>query len=136
MEKDKQSKEEFLVKKILKEIDSEKAPKNFTANVMHVIAEQEQVVLEKQAPLISKKLWLMAIAFSSLCFYVVFEKGNSLFTLFPETDFSFLQKIEISNLFSSVSVSNSVVLICGIFTLMVFLQIFYLKNHFEKRYEV
>ena len=133
MEKNNHQKEDFLVKKYLKEISDQKAPLNFTNSIMDLIALEEQSVLANQKPLISKKIWVLVASFVGVCFYFVFEKGNSLLSFFPEADFSFLEKIKIPNLLPSVAISNSILLICGIFTLMIFVQIFYLKNHFERK---
>ena len=131
MEKDKkQNSEDIFLRKYLKEVELQKPSIDFTSNVMDVLAKEEKLALAKNEPLISTKVWLLVASFVGVCFYFVFKDNKSIGVSFPEVDLSFLNKIEMPNLLGNLSVSNSMIYIFGFFTVMIFVQIFFLKNHF------
>ena len=51
----------------------------------------------------------------------------------PELDVTFLNKFQLSNLFESVSISNTTFSIICLFGFMIFIQFIYLKKYFESR---
>lgn len=137
MEKNKQNlQEDAFVKKYLKEIELQKPALNFTENVMSILAKESKIKVVKNEPLISKNIWFLVASFVGVCFYFVLKAKKSIGISFPEVDFSFISKLEMPNFLSSVSVSNLMLLVFGLFTLFFFVQIFFLKNHFAKRFEV
>ena len=134
MEKNKQyEQEDIFIKKYLKEVDLESLSTNFTSNIMDVILEEDTKKVITSEPLISKKMWFLAAAFVVLCLYFIFKNSAPGSITSPTFEFNFLEKIQIPNLFESLSVSNGIVYASALFTLMVFVQIYFLKGYFEKR---
>lgn len=124
-----------FAKKYVKEIEQEKPSVDFTASLMQKIAlESVNVEVFKAKALISKKGWFII---SSLIIGLVFipfkASEKSLFNL-PEVDLSFFDKLQIPNLFESISVSNTVLYAIFFFGLMIIAQVVFLKKHFEKRF--
>ena len=137
MEKNKQHlQEEVFVKKYLQEIPLEKTSINFTSTIMDVLLKEEKIKTVKNQPLISKKWWFAVAVFIVGCLYVAFKDSKNSGLEFPSINLGFLQKIQLPNLFNGLSISNSGVYLFGFFTMMIFVQIFFLKNHFEKRYKI
>lgn len=134
MEKNKQNnQEDALMKKYFQEIELKQPTKNFTNNIMAVLAKEKKLSLVNNEPLISKKMWFLIALFVGSCVYFVFRNEKSSKFSFPSYDFNFISGIEIPNLLPSITISNAMVYIFGFFTLLFFIQVFYLKNYFEKR---
>jgi len=137
MEKNKNSfREEDFVKKYLQELPLEETSEKFTALLMGVILKEKRLKIFQNQPLISKPWWLAITVFVSACLFVVFKFSENNFLTFSSLDFNFLQKIALSNLFASFSISSSLVYIFGFFTLMIFVQLVFLKNYLNKRYSL
>jgi hypothetical protein len=47
----------------------------------------------------------------------------------------FLSHLKISNLFDNLAISNTLFYAVALFTGMLFIQLAFLKNHFDKRFE-
>lgn len=136
MEKNNQNLEEdIFLKKYVKEIALDKTKANFTNSIMDVILQQEKKSILRQEPLISKKIWFLAFGFLATCLWFLL-KGKSTSTFkFPTIDLGFLSKIQMPNMFDNFSISLTMLYAIVVFSLMVFVQIFYLKNHFNKRFD-
>ena len=135
MEKNKQYlQEDIFLKKYLQEVELDKTKDSFTVSIMDTILAEEKKVVFKPAPLISKKIWLLSIGFIATCLGFLLNGKSSITYNFPEVNTDYYSKIEIPNLFGSLSISNTMLYAIIIFPLMVFVQIFYLKNHFDKRF--
>ena len=90
----------------------------------------------KATPLISKKIWLLISGVILSLFFIPFKPTeNSITNKIPEIDLSFLNKIQIPNLFESFSISNTVLYVVLFFGLMIIAQIAFLKNHFDKKFQ-
>ena len=124
-----------FAKKYVKEIAQEKPSIDFTASILDKIAlEKSQKSVFKTKALISKKSWF-AIFTLLLAIVLLSNKYSEKSVLeFPEVDFSFLDKIQIPNLFESLTISNSVLISVFLFGLMFIAQVVFLKNHFDKRF--
>lgn len=136
MEKNKQDlKEDIFLKKYLQEIDLESPNSNFTNNIMDTLLQEEKKTVLKNEPLISKKMWFVVYGFIAICVWFLYSDNTTSSIKFPSVDLSFLNKIQIPNLFDNLSISNTLFYAIAFFTAMVFVQIMYLKNHFNKRFE-
>ncbi len=121
-----------FAKKYVKEIPTETPSVNFTANLMQKITELESTTITYK-PLISKKMWFVIITAIIAVIIVPFTSSEEpIFTL-PEFNLSFLEKMNLSGVFESINISNSVVFLAMIFSVFIFVQIVYLKNHFERQ---
>jgi len=125
-----------FAKKHIQEIKNESPSLNFTNSIMgKIINEETSKKIFTSKALISKKVWALIILLLSI---VVFassrDKKESLISL-PELDFSFLDKIQISNLFESIAISNTVLISVFLFGLMLIAQLIFLKKHFSKRFD-
>lgn len=124
-----------FVKKYVKDIKEESPSINFTSNLMDIL-QKENSVIYKATPLISKKVWGILISVLILSIFYV-SRGTSLSWIkTPKLNLDFIPKIQIPNLFESITISNTILYVCFFFTIMIFVQIYVLKNHFTKKYGV
>lgn len=122
-----------FTKKYLNEIPTESPSIDFTKNLMDKIAEiqPEKEIVYK--PLISKKGWFLVAASIIAIILLPFKNSEEgLFTL-PEVNFSFFEKMSFSGIFESVNVSTTTASLLVLFSILFFIQIFYLKGEFERR---
>lgn len=122
-----------FAKKYVKEIPQEKPSIDFTAAIMHNIIEESRSSVFTPKALISKKGWFLIIGLLLVAIFVPFKQMKETSIKFPELDFSFLDAVEIPNLFDLISVSNTVLYALFLFGLMVMAQVVFLKGYFEKR---
>jgi hypothetical protein len=136
MEENKHIKEfDTFAKKYLKEIKTESLSKDFTASLMNkIVLENSKSVINTKA-LISKKVWVVIFASVLAVVLIPFKASEKSLITMPKLDFSFLEKIQIPNLLENVSVSNTVMYAIIFFGLMFMVQVIFLKNHFNKRFE-
>ena len=136
MEENKHIKEfDAFAKKYLKEIKTESLSKDFTASLMNkIVLENSKSVINTKA-LISKKVWFVIFASVLAVVLIPFKASEKSLITMPKLDFSFLEKIQIPNLLENVSVSNTVMYAILFFGLMFMVQVIFLKNHFNKRFE-
>lgn len=121
-----------FTKKYIKEIEIESPSVNFTANLMDVLLQKENVEVYKATPLISTKIWYLLIGIITASILYV-SKGTSLKPIkIPELNLGFLSEVQMPNLFEGLTVSNTMLYACFFFTLMFFGQVYMLKNHFTK----
>lgn len=123
-----------FAKKYINEIPTEKPSLDFTSNLIDKInqlqATKSSIVYK---PLISKKGWFVVFAAIFAVIFIPFQSNKeSLFTI-PEINLSFLEKLNFSGLFDSIQISSSVLYLAITFSVLVFVQILYLKGHFEKQ---
>jgi hypothetical protein len=123
-----------FTKKFVKEIPKEVPSLDFTANLMKKIGELEPLKSRiTYKPLISIKGWFIVFAAVVAVVLIPFKSGDeSIFSL-PELNFSFIEKLNFSGLLDHVTVSNTTLYLALIFSVLVFVQIFYLKGYFEKQ---
>ncbi|WP_299157210.1 hypothetical protein [uncultured Tenacibaculum sp.] len=122
-----------FAKKYIKEISEETPSVDFTANLMDVLLKEEKSEIYKATPLISKKGWFILIGILVTSILYV-SRGTSLtWVKMPKLNLDgYFSKIQISNLFDGITVSNTMLYASFFFTIMIFVQIHYLKNHFTK----
>ena len=128
-------KEEFdaFAKKYVKEILQESPSSNFTATLMHRIAQESVSKSKSTRALISKKAWfvLAALFIGVLCLPYVQDEAS--FITIPELNFSFLNTVQRMNFVESFSMTDTVSFPFLFFGLMLIVQLFILKNYFDKR---
>lgn len=125
-----------LTKKYVQEIEEKSPSLDFTDNLMESILKIQKSDVFKATPLISKKIWLLISGVILSLFFIPFKPTeNSITNKIPEIDLSFLNKIQIPNLFESFSISNTVLYVVLFFGLMIIAQIAFLKNHFDKKFQ-
>ena len=122
-----------FTKKYVKEIKEEKPSFNFTASIMNALENQEEKVIVKTTVLISKKVWFLIAAIFITIVLIPFKQSEQRLIEFPQIDFAMLEKYQLSNIFNSISISNITFSAVLLFGLMIFIQVIFLKNHFEKR---
>lgn len=124
-----------FTRKYVKELEVEKPSLNFTANIMQSILQSEKSEVFKATPLISRKVWavLATILIVSIAYV---SRGASLkWIKMPNIVLDMIPQVQMPNLFENINVSNTVLYTSFLFTVMIFLQIFFLKNHFTRKLE-
>ncbi|KAB1159875.1 hypothetical protein F7018_06065 [Tenacibaculum aiptasiae] len=121
-----------FAKKYIQEIEEEQPSLDFTSNLMNILAKEENVALYKATPLISKKAWGILLSILTISIFYV-SKGASLsWVKMPKIKFDYFTKFQNFNFLEGITISNTVLYTCFFFTLMIFVQIYYLKNHFTR----
>lgn len=126
-----------FLQKYIQEIPLESPSKDFTKNLMEVLTKEETTKVTAYTPLISKKGWgiiasIIAIFSTVVVFIPYREEEQSLIDKIP-VDFSFLSHISFSKMFEILSVSNSTLYTLVLFTVLFFVQAFYLKGYLHKK---
>jgi hypothetical protein len=136
MEENKKNKEiDIFAKKYIQEIKEESPSKDFTTSLMNAIILENSKSVTVSKALISKKAWFVILSIVFALVLIPFKsQKKSLFTI-PELDFSFFNKIQVPNILENFSVSSTVLYAIFLFGLMLIAQVFFLKNHLNKRFE-
>jgi len=132
MEENKKSQLDAFLKKQIQELPLESPSKDFTLGIMDVLSEEESTIT-KYVPLISKKVWFLIVAAVVAIFFIPFQKTEGGLLEKISIDFSFLNKISFSGLTDALSVSNTAFYGILLFSIMVFVQIVYLKGYFNRK---
>ena len=123
-----------FTKKYVKEIKTEKPSLDFTENLMSKIAELQPL---KKAlvykPLISKKGWFVVFLSIIAVILIPFNSSEKGVFALPELNMSFVEKLNFTGLFENINISSTTLYLALVFSALVFIQIFYLKGHFEKQ---
>lgn len=123
-----------FAKKYIKEIKEESPSVDFTSNLMNLI-QKENSAIYKATPLISTKIWIALVGVLAASILFV-SRGTSLsWVKMPNLNFDFFSKIQIPNLFEGIAVSNTMLYSFFFLALMVFIQVYLLKNHYTKKLE-
>ncbi|NQV77723.1 MAG: hypothetical protein HQ490_05140 [Lutibacter sp.] len=134
---------EEITKYIIKEAQVESPSNDFLNKVMDSVKLENQLSLSKvYKPLISKSAWLLIITvFVALSIFTL--TGNSgNYDLFSKVDVSFLNKIPSINIFENISsinifknihFSSTFTFSFLFFSILVMLQLFVIKNYFNKQ---
>ena len=122
-----------FAKKYIKEVPLEKPSIDFTASIMQTILKENASNVFKTKALITKRAWFLIVSLLLVAIFVPFKQLKESSINLPEIDFSFLSKIQIPNLFESITVSNTVLYSVFFFGIMIIAQVVFLKNYFEKR---
>ena len=120
-------------KKYIKDIDTEKLSPEFTSELMKKIQVLNVYKVQSFTPLISKKVWFLIGFLLVAILSIPFSSNKESILSVPKLDVTFLNKFQLSNLFESVSISNTTFSIICLFGFMIFIQFIYLKKYFESR---
>jgi len=120
-------------KKYIKDIDTEKLSPEFTSELMKKIQVLNVYKVQSFTPLISKKVWFLIGFLLVAILSIPFNSNKESILSVPKLDVTFLNKFQLSNLFESVSISNTTFSIICLFGFMIFIQFIYLKKYFESR---
>ncbi|WP_440067257.1 hypothetical protein [Tenacibaculum discolor] len=123
-----------FTKKYINEIEAETPSIDFTVNIMDAILKEEQSSIYKATPLISKRVWFVLAGILAVSILFVSKGASSSWLQIPEIKMDYLSNIQLPNLFENITVSNLMLSACFFFTVMVFVQIYYLKNHFTRKF--
>ncbi|RKE98051.1 hypothetical protein [Ichthyenterobacterium magnum] len=128
---------DLFTKKIMKQASIESPSFDFTDVVMsqvNALKESKAIVYK---PLISKTSWLfILIAVVTLTTYLVFGIESKTPEWLSTLDFSIISNNKMVDAFSGLSFSNTLVYAVAFFGLMFFVQITFLKQNFDKHFEV
>jgi len=135
MEKNKDKELDIFIKRIVKEIGSEEPSIDFTDSVLSKIRSVDEKSTVVYQPLISKSTWwILAAAVTTVLLYAFFgnpDIENNWFGIFR------LKELSAFNLFGKIpdlSVSDTFVYGFLVLALFTGVQVFLLKQHFDKRY--
>ncbi len=118
--------------KYIKEITPASPSKDFTNTIMNAILEEKTAEIYKPETLISKKVWLLLSCITILSVFYV-ARGKALLNIsLPKLTFDSIPRLQIPNLFDGIVVTNTMLYACFFLTLLVFVQIYFLKSQFEK----
>lgn len=124
---------DFFAKKYINDIESETPSMDFTKNIMANIEATETSKVFKTEPLISKKVWLLLVVTLITSIFYVYKKSSTQLMNLPKIEWGLFSNIKILKAFKNIEVSNVTLYACFFFTLLIFVQISFLKNRFEKR---
>lgn len=137
MEENNNIQTDAFLKKHIQEIPLESPSIDFTKNLMGVLSNEEVSKVTKYVPLISKKFWiglLTIVAASVIALLLIpFQKGEGSLLEKVPIDFSFLDNVNFSGMFDGMSVSSTTFYGVVLFSIMIFIQIFYLKGYLNKK---
>jgi hypothetical protein len=131
----KEVQEDAFLKKYVQEIELDYPKEGFSVAIMDAILAQKKQTILNSTPLISKKIWMLTLGFIATCLWFLFQDKKTSTFEFPMLELRFLNKIQMPNLFENVSISSTILYSTIVFSVLAFVQLFYLKNHFNKRFE-
>ncbi|MEQ6124712.1 hypothetical protein AAON49_10955 [Pseudotenacibaculum sp. MALMAid0570] len=132
MEENNNKQVDAFLKKQLQEIPLESPSIDFTNHIMSVL-DKESSKSTQYVPLISKKVWFAIVAVIVALFFIPFQKQEDSILDKVPIDFSFLDKVNLSGVFEGFSISSATFYAMLLFSIMIFVQIFYIKGYFSKR---
>ena len=138
MEENNDSRFDAFVKEQIKKDGLEQPSLDFTKNVLLQIGEQSTSVVGKgYQPLISKPVWWsLACAFIAIFGYVVFGDFGSEPDKFSVLLFQKIGEFNLLGGLSDIVISNTYVYAFVGLAIFMGVQIYLLKNHFDKRYSM
>jgi len=126
-----------FTKKIIKKTTLESPSIHFTSNIMSQVTALNKNTITIYKPLISKKSWiLIALGFISLCAYLIFNTETEQSSWLSTLNFNALTNNKLTNVLSGFTVSKTLTYAVALFGLMLCIQIPFLKNYFDKRFEM
>lgn len=119
-----------FAKKYVKEILTEEPSTNFTANVMNTVLAEKRKVQYQNTTNLKTSIWFVLggfiIASVSLLIF-----GKSTKITMPKFEFYKFQVFD----FEFMRVSQTTVYVFFFLTLLFFIQVYFMKNYFNKRFE-
>lgn len=128
---------ENLVEKVMKQSTLEKPSFDFTANVMSQVESSSHSMVTTYQPLISKRMWMLIVTgFVAFVAYIVVVNKPEASDWFANLDFSIVNNDKVSDMFSGFKAPKIAAYSVGFLSVMLLVQISYLKNRFDKRFQV
>jgi len=136
MQDDKKTKFDQFIKDRIKEEGLEKPSLNFTNTIIskiETLKEQSEVTLYK--PLIPKNIWYSGAAIVIMIFsYLVYGNIDMEFIWLPEMKIQQIGQLNLAERLADFNISNIYVYAFIGLAFFVGVQVYLLKNHFDKRY--
>lgn len=136
MQDDKKTKFDQFIKDRIKEEGLEKPSLNFTNTIIskiETLKEQSEVTLYK--PLIPKNIWYSGAAIVIMIFsYLVYGNSDMEFIWLPEMKIQQIGQLNLAERLADFNISNIYVYAFIGLAFFVGVQVYLLKNHFDKRY--
>ncbi|WP_250434048.1 hypothetical protein [Hanstruepera flava] len=137
MEKHLNKKLEEITDRLMRGVEVENPSSDFTATIMQEILELEASKTTRYRPLISKPVWaVLSLILVLTTVYLALNSTDSNTSWLNSIDFYTLTNNKVTNAFSSISLSKTLVYAIGLFGIMLCVQIPFLKHHFDKRFQV
>lgn len=133
MENNSEQRLDSFARKQIQELKLESPSKGFTNAIMDSISALEDKSTFVYKPLISKKVWFIAVAAIVAIVFIPFQKKEGGLLEKVSVDFSFLDRVSISGVFDGIQVSTATFYAFLLFAIMIFVQVFYFKGYFNKR---
>ena len=122
---------EKFIDKVMKSSTLETPSFDFTAKVMSQVTSTSKSTVTIYKPLISKTTWgILLLLTVGLVVYSVYSKDTINLGWFDQLDLS-----KVSNIFSGLKISNTVMYSLLMFAIMLFIQVPLLKHYYNKRFE-
>ena len=122
---------EKFIDKVMKSSTLETPSFDFTAKVMSQVTSTSKSTVTIYKPLISKTTWgILLLLTVGLVVYSVYSKDTINLGWFDQLDLS-----KVSNIFSGLKISNTVMYSLLMFAIMLFIQVPMLKHYYNKRFE-
>jgi hypothetical protein len=131
-----------LAKKVIKDAPLETPSFNFTNAVMSQVAALNNNKITTYKPLISKTGWIfISIGILTLIFIILFGNKTESSGWLSTVDFSVLSNNKLSNTLlgfktSGFAITKTLGYALVLFSVMVCIQIPFLKHHFNQRYKI
>ncbi len=126
-----------FTKKIIKKASLESPSIHFTSEIMSQVKALNKSKAIAYKPLISKKAWVfISLSFIGLCTYLIFGTETQQSSWLNGLDFSLLSDSKFTNVLSGFTMSKTLMYAIAFFGLMLCIQIPFLKNYFDRQYEV
>lgn len=123
---------EHFVEKVMKSSSLEKPSFDFTAKVMSQVTSASRSTVTVYRPLISKTTWVILLLITAgVITYSLFSNDTTSLVWLDKLDLS-----KVSNIFSGIKISNTVMYSLLMFAVMLFIQVPMLKHYYNKRFEV
>jgi len=138
MQDDKKSKFDQFIQKRIKEEGLEKPSLNFTNTVISKIETQkEHSKVTVYKPLISKKVWYAgAVIIIGIFSYLIYGNIAVEFNWLPEMKMQQIGQLILLERFPNFNISNIYVYAFIGLAFFMAVQVYLLKNHFDKRYSL
>jgi hypothetical protein len=125
---------ENLVDKMMKGVSLESPSIDFTANIMSQVSIKKASIGTEYKPLISKTTFAIIFGMLLVFYCILYNNGDGQSNnWYTAIDFS---KFYRNRFLSGFSVSKIMIYSVVACSLMFCMQIFYLKNYFDKRFEI
>ncbi len=122
-----------ITRSLINEIGVETPPSDFAQNVIKSITSKNTAHVIEYKPIISLKGWIFVGFIIAILFSVIIFGNFQNPEILSKIDLSSFNKLASINIFESIKIPKIFVLSFGLFTGFVLIQIFTIKNFFDKQ---